>query len=144
MWQSRSLARDNGREVAHAHLHPPDRHPEGAGEQVKHDRPWRRGARLLKRSFGQPVFAGSVVAIQIPKKTATKPTTRFKVIGSSTSCVASSAAAMGLTVMVLATRVGVARSSARTQRMKASAPPPLPRYAPAIHCGVRKSPRANT
>ena len=36
-------------------------------------------------------------------------------------------AAIGLTVIVLATRVGVARASAMTQRMKASAPPPAPR-----------------
>src|SRR4051812_10945691 len=69
----------------------------------------------------------SDVASQIPANTAISPTTRLRVIGSPTSWVASNPAAIGLTVMVLATRVGLARSSAITQRMNASAPPPTPR-----------------
>ena len=72
-------------------------------------------------------FLASVVAIQIPANTATSPSTRLGVIGSPTSWVASNPAAIGLTVMVAATRVGVARSSAMTHRMNASAPPPMPR-----------------
>src|SRR5690348_10100872 len=72
-------------------------------------------------------FLLSVVAIQMPKNTATSPATRLSVIGSPTSWVASSPAATGLTVIVLATRVGLALSSASTHRMKASAPPPMPR-----------------
>src|SRR5262249_59477949 len=69
----------------------------------------------------------SDVAIQIPANTAIRPSTRLAVMGSPTSWVASKPAAIGLTVMVLATRVGEARSSASTQRMKAAAPPPTPR-----------------
>src|SRR5262249_13663108 len=69
----------------------------------------------------------SVVAIQIPANTASRPTRRLSVTGSPTSCWASRAAAMGLTVMVLATRVGDARCRAITHRMKASAPPAMPR-----------------
>jgi hypothetical protein len=72
-------------------------------------------------------FAVSVVAIQMPANTATSPATRLSVIGSPTSWVASSPAASGLTAMVVATRVGDARSSAMTQRMNASAPPATPR-----------------
>ena len=70
---------------------------------------------------------GLPVAIQIPANTAIKPIRRFGVIGSPISSAASKVAAIGLTVIVLATRVGVARASAMTQRMKASAPPPMPR-----------------
>src|SRR5690349_18998568 len=42
----------------------------------------------------------SVVAIQIPANTATRPSSRSRVSGSPTSCCASRAAAIGLTVMV--------------------------------------------
>ena len=69
----------------------------------------------------------SVVAIQIPAKTAPRPISRLSVIGSPTKCVARSPAAIGLTVMVIATRVGVVRSSAMTHRIKAAAPPAMPR-----------------
>src|SRR6266700_3499080 len=78
------------------------------------------------RGADQFVFV-SLVAIQMPANTATSPIRRFGVIGSPISSAASKVAAIGLTVMVLATRVGVARASAMTQRMKASAPPPAPR-----------------
>src|SRR5712664_4164222 len=70
-------------------------------------------------------FAASVVAIQMPANTATRPTIRLSVIRPPRSCWASKAAAMGLTVMVLATRVGDARCKASTQRMNAKAPPAM-------------------
>ena len=92
------------------------------------------GVRLLATSgfkaapaTGAVFVCGPAVAIQMPANTAINPTTRLSVIGSPTNCVASNAAAIGLTVMVLATRVGVVRCSASTHRMKASAPPPTPR-----------------
>ena len=53
--------------------------------------------------WGKAGFA-SVVEIQIPENTASRPTTRLSVIGSPTRTAASVAAAMGFTVMVLATR----------------------------------------
>jgi hypothetical protein len=52
---------------------------------------------------------------------------RLTVIGSPTSCVASNPAAIGLMVMVFATRVGIVLSSASTHSTKASAPPATPR-----------------
>jgi hypothetical protein len=67
------------------------------------------------------LFDGApVVAIQMPANTATKPPTKLNVIGSPTSWVANKAAAIGLTVMVFPTSVGVVRCSAITHRMKAS------------------------
>src|SRR5262245_66584659 len=62
-------------------------------------------------------FLRSVVAIHMPANTAMSPMIRLIVVGSPTNCVASSPAAMKLTVIVFATRVGVAFSSAITQRM---------------------------
>ena len=105
---------------------------------------WHKGfSQFVSDSAPPPAqqdYAGlaSVVAIQIPAKTATRPSTRVSVIGSPTSWCASKAAAIGFTVMVLATRVGEARCSAITQRMKASAPPAMPSVRPAIHCGGPK------
>ena len=70
-------------------------------------------------------FLVSVVAIHMPANTAISPKIRLRVIGSPTNWVASNPAAIGLTVIVLATRVGVALSRANTHRINASAPPPL-------------------
>src|SRR6185369_16884391 len=84
-------------------------------------------AACNNRGHALRALAPSVVAIQMPANTATRPSTRSSVIGSPTSCWASRAAAIGLTVMVLATRVGEARCRAITHRMKASAPPATPR-----------------
>ena len=56
------------------------------------------------------------IADQIPAATATMPRTKLAPIRSPTSTLASVAAAIGLTVMVLATRVGVVPSRAYTQR----------------------------
>jgi hypothetical protein len=86
----------------------------------------RRHVRDSRKSGHGYDFLLSVVAVQMPAKTAISPTIRLIVIDSPTNYVASSPAAMGLTVIVFATRVGVARSSANTQRMK-GAPPPTPR-----------------
>jgi hypothetical protein len=72
-----------------------------------------------RRLEGSYSFFASVVASQIPAKTATSPMTRLSVIGSSTSQAAGTAAAIGFTVMVLATCVGVARCKASTQSTKA-------------------------
>src|SRR5712692_6819898 len=58
----------------------------------------------------------SVDAIQIPTKTATIPTIRLTPIVSPITKAAMSEAVIGLTVMVLATRVGVVRSRAYTHR----------------------------
>ncbi len=68
-------------------------------------------------------FLTSDVAIQIPANTATKPQHEIGVIGSPTNCVASSPAASGLTVMVLATRVGDAsfqRQHPQNERQRAA------------------------
>ena len=78
-------------------------------------------------SAGGVIAGGEAVAMRMPANTPTRPAARFQVIGSPTSTAASTPAAIGLTVMVVATRVGVARCSAITQRMNASAPPPAPR-----------------
>jgi putative spermidine/putrescine transport system permease protein len=86
----------------------------------------RAGLDAADGRMVHPVLA-SVVAIQMPAKTAISPTIRLRVIGSPTSCVASNPAATGLTVIVLATRVGVARCSAITHSMNATAPPATPR-----------------
>src|SRR5262245_4404511 len=98
--------------------------------------PW--GRRHACPHFGQQwvanasqalegLAAASVVAIQMPAKTAARPTARLSVIGSPSSGAANSAATSGLTAMVLATRVGLARCRANTHRKKASAPPPAAR-----------------
>src|SRR5205085_5197001 len=79
-----------------------------------------------------------VEASQIPAATATRPITRFQPMGSPTSTAASSEAAIGLTVMVLATRVGVVMRSASTQRKNAAAPPSTPKEITAIHWAVEK------
>src|SRR5882762_4112399 len=68
----------------------------------------------------------AVDASQIPLPTATRPSTRFHPIGSLTMIAASSEAAIGFTVIVLATRVGVVFCSASTQRKNAAAPPKAP------------------
>src|SRR4051812_39210014 len=57
-----------------------------------------------------------VVAIQIPTKTVTMPPTRFQLSGSWSRTAPTSAAATGLTVTEIATRVGVVRASANAQR----------------------------
>src|SRR5687767_11633607 len=77
-----------------------------------------RGARGLQLPAAPTARAPvrSVDAIQIPAPTATTPMTRLMPIGSPIRIAARNAAASGLTVIVLATRVGVARSSAKTQR----------------------------
>src|SRR5262245_7807423 len=77
-----------------------------------------------------------VDAIQIPAATAIRPATRLSPIGSLTITAATSEAAIGFTVMVLATRVGVVSCSASTQRKNAAAPPNTPRYSIAIHCAA--------
>src|SRR5882672_189863 len=64
----------------------------------------------------------AVEASQIPAPTAIKPPIRGNPTGSLTMIAASSEAASGFTVMVLATRVGVVIRSARTQRKNAAAP----------------------
>ena len=63
----------------------------------------------------------------MPASTAASPTTRSGVTGSPTSTAATSAAVTGLTVIALATRVGLACRSATTHSRKASAPPTAPR-----------------
>jgi hypothetical protein len=54
-----------------------------------------------------------------------KPAIRLGVIGSPTNCAATKPAAIGLTVIVLATRVGVVLASAKTQRINAGIILPL-------------------
>ena len=63
-----------------------------------------------------PGLSRSVEAIQIPPATAAIPMSRLAPIGSPTSNAARSVAAIGLTVIVFATRVGVVHSGAYTQR----------------------------
>jgi hypothetical protein len=93
-----------------------------AGQALKR----RVGSRLPTPPSSQPIFRQTPPPIQ---------PARLGVIGSPTNWVASRPAAR-LTVMVLATRVGVARCSASTHRMNASAPPPT--WMRAIHYGAPK------
>ena len=86
----------------------------------------------------RPDFSGdhhrSVDAIQIPIKTATIPTIRLTPTASPIISVAMSEAVIGLTVIVLATRVGVVRSRAYTHRLNAAAPPNAPIERTDSHC----------
>src|SRR4029077_11295232 len=69
----------------------------------------------------------SVDAIHMPRETATMPRTRLKPIGSLRRIAARMDAVTGFTVRVLATRVGVVRSKADTQRKKDTALPISPK-----------------
>ena len=112
-------------DFVNSHTRPAREHPWGRRPEQRRDDTIQLGAavRPATATACRPLSWRS----RFPAKTATSPSTRLAVMGSPTSWVASNAAATGLTVMVFATRVGVARSSASTHRMKASAPPPTPR-----------------
>ena len=69
----------------------------------------------------------SVDAIHMPIETATTPRTRVKPIGSVRRIAARMEAVTGVTVRVFATRVGVVRSKADTQRKKDKALPISPK-----------------
>src|SRR5262245_21343107 len=89
------------------------------------ERPLEAGQRVLRRVAARAAVAleiecheivyrtsGAEDASQMPAPTAATPTTRCAPSGSPMSAAARSDAAIGLTVIVLATRVGVVRSSA--------------------------------
>src|SRR5690349_281133 len=87
----------------------PARPPRAAETVIKPSWVYCVAATLHVFARGIAFTAGSVVAIRMPRKTATRPATRLAVIGSPTSWVASNPAAIGFTVIVLATSVGVVR-----------------------------------
>src|SRR5262249_16611401 len=90
------------------------------GGHAELERAREAGQRVLRRVAARAAMALDIEAesffhdeaSQIPAATATTPKRRWAPSGSPMSAAARSDAATGLTVMVLATRVGVVRSSA--------------------------------
>jgi hypothetical protein len=79
--------------------------------------------RLAERGVATLTIHRPVEASQMPANTAATPTARLNPIGSPSRIAATIEAVTGLSVIALATRVGVVRARAKTQRKKVRAAP---------------------